>query len=138
MFSMNDVMSTPMTGMDMDAMQRCMEACSACQQACTMCADSMVGSDMRMPMSMCLNTADMAGTTMRMMLRPMAMHTASMMAMHQAMITMATACADECDKYTEAMPSMATCAQACREVVLACQAMIPAGHGPGTTTGTLL
>jgi hypothetical protein len=137
MFTMTDVMSTPMTGMDMDAMQRCMEACSACEQACTMCADSMVGDDMRMAMSMCLSCADMAGTTMRMMLRPMAMHTASMIAMHEAMIRMAGACADECLKHADHMPSMAMCAQACRECVLACQAMVPSGHGTGTSSAAL-
>ncbi len=137
MFTMTDVMSTPMTGMDMDMMQRCMEACSACEQACTMCADSMTGDDMRMSMSMCLNSADMAATTMRIMLRPMAMHTPSMIAMLQAMITMAGACADECMKHADHMPSMGMCAQACRECVLACQAMIPGGHGTGSSTGAL-
>ena len=131
MFEMTDVMSTPMTDMDVDAMQRCMEACAACEQACTMCADAMMGDDMRMSMSMCLNTADMAGTTMRMMLRPMAMHMPSMTAMHQAMMTMAGACADECMKHADTMPSMAMCAQACQECVTACQAMMPSGHGTG-------
>jgi hypothetical protein len=57
-----------------------------------------------------------------------------MIAMHQAMITMASACADECMKHADHMPSMATCAQVCREAVLACQAMIPSGHGTGAST----
>ena len=137
MFTMTDVMSTPMTGMDMDAMQRCMEACSACEQACTMCSDAMMGDDMRMSMSMCLNTADMAGTTMRMLLRPMGMHSPSMMAMLQAMITQASACADECAKHAATMPSMDMCAQACRECVMACQAIMPSGHGTGSSTSAL-
>jgi hypothetical protein len=66
----------------------------------------------------------------------MAMHTPSMMAMHQAMITMASACADECMKHADHMPSMALCAQACRECVMACQAMIPSGQGTGASAGT--
>lgn len=126
---MSEMVSTQATDMDMAAMQRCMEACAACEQACTMCADAMTGADMRMPLSMCLDCADMAGTTMRMMLRPMGMHQPSMMAMHQAMMTMAQACADECMRYADTMPSMAMCAQACRECVVACQAMVPGMHG---------
>ncbi|HEY0118519.1 MAG TPA: hypothetical protein VGC04_07055 [Cellulomonas sp.] len=134
MFMMGDMMMSgtmpmagldAMDGMDMDKIQKCMEACSACEQACTMCAD-MAGDGMRMSMSMCLDCADMANTMMRMMLRPMGMHTPSMMAMCQAMITMAKACADECMKHADTMPTMAMCAQACTECASACEAMMAA------------
>ena len=110
-------MSMP-TGTDMAAMQRCVEACSACEQACTMCAG--MGGD-AMHAAMCQDCADMANTTMRMALRPM--HAESMMAMCQAMATMATACAEECAKHSDD-PVMAMCAQACRECASACEGML--------------
>lgn len=124
MFMMGDMMSKamPSTGMDMAMMQRCIEACAACEQACTMCAD-MSGDEMRMSRGMCMDCADMADTMMRMMMRPSGMHMPSMMAMCEAMMTMAKACADECMKHGE-MPTMAMCAQACTECASACEAML--------------
>jgi hypothetical protein len=115
--------SMAMPGMDMALMQKCVEACSACEQACTMCAD-MAGDGMRTCMSMCMDCADMANTTMRMMMRPMGAHMPSMMAMHEAMVTMARACAEECMKHAEAMPTMQMCAQACMECAKACEDMM--------------
>ncbi len=118
---MGSMPGTMPAGMDRAAMQACIEACSACEQACIMCAD-MVGED-RMHAAMCLNCATMANTTMRMMLRPSGMHAPSMMAMCEAMVTMATACAEECAKHADD-PVMAMCAQACRECASACEAML--------------
>ncbi len=129
---MNSMMSTaPLTSdMDMPAMQRCVEACSACSQACVMCAD-LSGDGMRMSSAMCLNTADMAHTMMRLLMRPAAMHPASVMAMAEAMIVAANACAAECMRHADHYEYMRTCAQACTECANACQALLPMGHGTG-------
>lgn len=119
----------PMQGMDMTLMQDCIEAASACEQACTMCADSMMGDDMAMARSMCANTADMASTMMRAMLRPGGMHTDSMMAMHMASMTMAAACAEECMKHAGMSEDARMCAEACRQCAMACQKMMDAMKG---------
>lgn len=128
---MNAMMSTaPLSSdWDMAEIQRCVEACSACSQACVMCAD-MAGDGKQMSSAMCLNTADMAHTMMRMLMRPAAMHPASVIAMADAMIVAADACAAECMKHPDEY--MRTCAQACTECAKACQALLPAGHGVGS------
>ena len=74
MSMMADMMkSMPMaetTGMDMSMMQGCIEACSAASMAATMCADADGAENMGRCASMCMNTADVAMTMMRMMMRP--------------------------------------------------------------------
>jgi hypothetical protein len=119
----------PMQDMDMSVMQECIEAAVACEQACTMCADSMAGQDMARCASMCANTADMAGTMVRAMLRPNGTHLESMMAMHMAGVTSAAACADECMRHAEASEDARLCAEACRQSAAASQRMMDAMKG---------
>ena len=114
----------PMQGLDMAMMQDCIEACSACEQACSMCADSMMGAEMAKCAAMCMNTADMSNTMMRMMMRPHGMHAESMMAAMQAAITMCTSCADECMMHAEMSEDCRMCAEACRQCAMACQKMM--------------
>lgn len=114
----------PMMGMDMGMMQECIEACSAAEQATTMCADSMMGDDMMMCRSMCMNMADMSNTMMRSMMRPAGMEQSSMMAMLTATMMMATACADECMKHAEMSDECRMCAEVCRQCAMACQKMM--------------
>ena len=119
----------PMDGMNMAMMQECIEACSACEQACTMCAATMVGDDMTMCRTMCMNTADMCNTMMRMMLRPSGMHMESMMAALQATMTLCVACADECMTHADMHEDCAMCAEVCRQCAMACQKMMDSMSG---------
>jgi hypothetical protein len=116
----------PMGATGMTMMQECIEACSAAEQACMMCADAMMGDDMMMCRSMCMNCADMAGTMMHMMMRPSGMHSASMMAMMTATITMMNACADECMMHASMSEDCRMCAEVCRQCAMSCQKMIDA------------
>lgn len=111
---------------DMAMMQECIEACSACEQACTMCASCMMGSEAEgaMHMEMCMNTADMCNTTMRMMLRPAGMNMPAMMAMFEATIMQCNACADECMKHADMHEDCKMCAEVCRQCAMACQKMM--------------
>lgn len=117
-----------MQGMDMTMMQELIEACSACEQACTVCADSSMsmGADMAKCMSMCMDTADMCNTMMRMMLRPSGYDMPSMMAMMQACMMMCMACADECMKHADMNEQYRMCAQACQQCAKACESMMGA------------
>jgi hypothetical protein len=119
----------PMQDMDMSVMQECLEAAVACEQACIMCADSMSGQDMSRCVSMCANTADMAKTMVRAMLRPNGTHMESMMAMHMASVTTAAACADECMKHADMSEDARLCAEACRQSAAASQKMMDAMKG---------
>jgi hypothetical protein len=123
---MSMMMSTSMMeGMDMTAMQNLVEASSACEQACTMCADGSLGmAGMEKCAAMCMNCADMSNTMMRMMLRPAAMDMDSMMAMMQACMVMATACAAECTMHMDMNEQCRMCAKACQEMAAACEAMM--------------
>jgi hypothetical protein len=124
MMSMN--LPSMMADTDTKLMQDCIEACSATEQACTMCADAASGSgmdhEMARMMGMCLSTADMANTMMRMMLRPTSTDLASMMAMLEAMTMMARACADECGGMDNDYCRM--CAKVCMNCVEACSALM--------------
>jgi hypothetical protein len=113
----------PMHGMNMSLMQECIEACSACEQACTMCAGSM-GADMAKCAAMCMDTADMSNTMMRMMMRPNGMHMESMLAMLQAMVVMSTACAEECMTHADMSDDCKMCAEVCRQCAVACETIM--------------
>ncbi|WP_426515534.1 aldehyde dehydrogenase [Diaminobutyricibacter sp. McL0618] len=117
--------TTMMQGTDMTAMQNLLEASSACEQACTMCAGSSLGmAGMEKCAAMCLNCADMSNTMMRMVLRPAAMDLESGMAMMQACMVMATACAAECSMHVDMNEQCRMCAKACQEMAAACEAMM--------------
>lgn len=123
--SMMMMSTSMMEGMDMKAMQNLVEASSACEQACTMCANSSLGmGGMEKCAAMCLNCADMSNTMMRMMMRPAAMDMDSMMAMMQACLVMATACAAECTTHMDMNEQCRMCAMACQEMAAACEAMM--------------
>jgi hypothetical protein len=122
---MMSMMSTESMGMamDMKLMQECIEACSAAEQAALMCADAGSGDNMGKMMSMCANTADMANTMMRMMMRPMGYDAASMMGMLEATMMMCRACADECMMHAEMSDHCRMCAEVCTNAVAACEAL---------------
>jgi hypothetical protein len=113
-----------MPDMDMALMAECIEACSACEQACTMCASCMMGDGTAMHMEMCMNTADMANTMMRMMLRPSGMMMDSMIRMLDAMMVQARGCADECMKHADMHEDCQVCAEACRQCEIDCSKMM--------------
>ena len=116
----------PATGIDMAMMEECIEACAACEQACTMCASSLMGDEMMMCRSMCMNSADMANMMMRMMMRPAGMHAPSMMTALQATMSMSNACADECMMHAETSDDAKMCADVNRELAACCQKMMDA------------
>ncbi len=124
----------PVQGMDMMMMQECIEAGSAAEQACTMCAGSTMGPGMMMCANMCMNAADMANTTMRMMMRPNGMHLNSMIKMLDACMTMCAACADECMDHADVSEDCRMCAEVCRQAAMACQKMMESMKNMTTTS----
>ncbi len=126
MSMMADMMrSMPMpaaTGMDMPMMQQCIEACSAASMAATMCADADGGEGMGRCASMCMNTADVAMATMRMMMRPAGYDMGVMRSMMTACMAMGEACAAECGEHAQMSEHCRICAAACRAMVDACSA----------------
>ncbi len=125
MSMMADMMkSMPMpttTGMDMSMMQGCIEACSAASMAATMCADADGAENMGRCASMCMNTADVAMTMMRMMMRPNGYDMGVMSSMMTACMTMGEACAAECMMHAEMSEHCRICASACTAMVEACR-----------------
>lgn len=122
---MMEMHSDSMLGMEMAMMQECIEACSACEQACTMCAGSMtMAPGMDVCAAMCMNTADMSNTMMRMMMRPNGMNGPALMATLQAMVVMCSSCANECESMAGMSADCALCAEVCRQCAMVCQRMI--------------
>jgi hypothetical protein len=113
-------------GMDMAMMQDCIEACSAASMAATMCADADAGQDMARCASMCMNTADVAMMTMRMMMRPAGYDAMVMRSMMMACVSMGEACAAECTMHADMHDHCRICAAACDAMVKACMAAMPA------------
>ena len=126
MADMMKSMPMPTTGMDVSMMQKCIEACSAASMAATMCADADGGEGMGRCASMCMNTADVATTMMRMMLRPAGYDMAVMGSMMTACMSMGEACAMECDMHADMSEHCRICAAACRAMVEACSMMMSA------------
>jgi hypothetical protein len=107
--------------MDMALMQEVIETCSAASIAATMCADADTGADMARCCSMCMNTADVATTMMRMTARPMGYDMTVMSTMMTACIAMGEACAAECRMHAEMDEHCRICAMACDAMVDACR-----------------
>ena len=114
--------------MDTELMQDTMMAMNAASMAATMCSasDMRMGGDMATCAAMCSNTAMLADTGMRMMMRPMGMDTEAMRTMLMACVAMGTACAAECRKHADMDESCRYCAMACEEMVAKCRAMMDA------------
>ncbi|MCU1413735.1 MAG: aldehyde dehydrogenase [Microbacteriaceae bacterium] len=109
-------------GMDMTMMQECIEACSAAAQAATMCADACAGMDgMGRCASMDANVADVATTTMRMMMRPAGYDMDSMRSMLTACIAMGSVSAKECRMHADTQDHCRICAMASEAMVTACE-----------------
>jgi len=125
---MSDMMKSmpmdAMPGMDMGAMQECIEACSAAAMAATMCADADQGDGMDSACSTCMNCADVATTMMRMMLRPNGYDEMVMSTMLAATIAMGQACAEECRMHADMHEHCRICAQACDAMVSSCEKLM--------------
>ena len=120
---MMKAMSMP-AGMDMSAMQDCIDQCSMCMQACTMCADQMAGMEgMGRCASMSMTCADVCDTTMRMMMRPMGMDMGALESMLRACMAMCEATMAECRMHADSS-ACAMCAQACEACIAACRTMM--------------
>lgn len=112
--------------MDTDLMQDTMMAMNAASMAATMCSasDMRMGGEMATCAAICSNTAMMADTGMRMMMRPAGMDLPSMQSMLMTVMTMGTMCAAECRKHMDMDESCRYCAMACDEMVAKCEAML--------------
>lgn len=111
---------------DAGAMQDTMMAMNAASMAATMCSasDMRAGGEMATCAAMCSNTAMMADTGMRMMMRPAGMDAQSMRAMLTTVTAMGTMCAAECRKHADMDETCRYCAMACDEMVAKCEEML--------------
>ncbi len=73
---------------------------------------------------MCMSTADVAMTMMRMMMRPAGYDMAVMTSMMTACMAMGEACADECEMHASMSEHCRICAMACRAMVDSCRSMM--------------
>lgn len=116
------------TAMDAEMLQDTMMAMNAASMAATMCSasDMRMGAEMATCAAMCSNTAMLADTGMRMLMRPTGMDAESMRAMLTAVAAMGTACAAECRAHADMDEACRYCAMACDEMVAKCEAMTAA------------
>jgi len=116
------------TTVDGEAVQDAVMAMNAASMAATMCSASDVraGGEMATCAAMCANTAVLADTGMRMLMRPEGMDAAAMRAVLEACVAMGTVCAAECHRHAEMDEACRYCAMACDEMVAKCRALLDA------------
>jgi hypothetical protein len=78
---------------------------------------------------MCMNTADVATTMMRMMMRPNGYDMGVMRSMMTACMAMGEACAAECMMHAEMSEHCRICASACTAMVEACRSTMASMPG---------
>jgi hypothetical protein len=117
------------TGMDMSMMQGCIEACSAAAMSATMCADADGAEGMGRCASLCMSTADVATTMMRMMMRPAGYDMRVMTSMMTACMAMGEACAAECAMHADMSEHCRICSSACTAMVEACRGAMSSMQG---------
>ncbi|PZF57724.1 aldehyde dehydrogenase [Curtobacterium sp. MCSS17_008] len=117
----------PMT-LDGEMVQDTMMTMNAASMAATMCSasDVRMGGEMATCAAMCANTAMLADTAMRMLMRPEGMDAAAMRTVLEACVAMGSACAAECHRHAEMDEACRYCAMACDEMVASCRTMLDA------------
>ena len=115
---------------DRDVLVRCIDECSACEALCTACADASMAeedvAEMRKCIRLCLDCADLCGTTRRLLTR----QTDSIAATSRAQVSLCgelcAACAEECERHAQHHDHCRICAEECRRCEDACSAVLDA------------
>ena len=118
------------TGLDRDALLRCIEQCRECAASCTACADASLGEDdlprMVGVIGLCLDCADICDATSRIVTRQTATDLRLIRATVEACATACLVCADECERHAGHHEHCRICAETCRRCKQACDDLLTA------------
>lgn len=118
------------TGVDRDALVRCVEECLDCAASCTACADASLSEpdvqEMLRVVRLCLDCADECDATGRIVTRQTAPDVRLMRRMIEACATACVVCAGECDLHAAHHEHCRLCAEVCRRCEQACRDLLEA------------
>ena len=118
------------TGVDRDALLRCVQECLDCGASCTACADASLSEEdvqsMGRVVRLCSDCADECDATGRIVTRQTAPDLRLMRTMLQACVAACVACAEECDKHAAHHEHCRVCAEVCRRCKQACDELLTA------------
>jgi hypothetical protein len=116
------------TGLDRDALLRCIAECLDSAASCTGCADADLAEpdvkDMVRCIRLCLDCADTCEVTGRIVIRQTAPDLSLIRAMVEACSVACFACAAECDRHAGHHEHCRLCAEACRRCKNACDDLL--------------
>lgn len=118
----------PLGRIDQDAFVRCIQECLNVTQVCVACADACLAdsdrADLARCVSTCLDCADIAGTTVRVVSRHSGYDAAVVQAILGTCIEACRSCYDECRKHALEHDQCRICADACHRCVHACRELL--------------
>ena len=116
------------TGLNRDALLRCIDACFDCAATCTSCADACLAEQDVQEMVRCirlnLDCADASDAAGRILTRQTVPDVSVLRTAIQACAEACRACGDECDRHAEHHEHCRVCAGACRRCEQACNDLL--------------
>jgi hypothetical protein len=116
------------TGLDRDALLRCIDECFDCAATCTSCADACLGENDVQELVRCirlnLDCADACAATGRIVTRQTASDVGVLRAATQACSVACRACGEECERHAAHHEHCRLCAGACRRCEQACDDLL--------------
>jgi hypothetical protein len=126
MHSLEEMVSLVRKQADLDtkSLAACIDACSSAVAICTMCADACAAEPefdtLRRCIRLCLDCADLCGTTVRILSRGGQPDSATLRSALEACSSIAQACAAECRKHADHHGHCRVCAETCAMCARAC------------------
>lgn len=127
-----DVMQAHRTpsGLDPEALFRCIEECLDCGASCTSCADASLAEpdvqELVRCIRLCLDCSDVCASTGRVLIRQTAADPGVLRAVVEACAAACHASGDECERHASHHEHCRLCAESCRRCEEACNALLAA------------
>jgi hypothetical protein len=118
------------SGVDREALARCVAECYDCALSCTICADADLAeedvAEMRRCIRLCLDCADACIATGRMLSRQTENAPETARAQLESCRQSCSTCAEECERHAPHHEQCRLCAESCRRCEAACDTLLAA------------
>ena len=122
------IRSHPDLALDPDTLVACVQAAQDAKAACTACGDACLAEDDVASLRTCirrdLDCADIAGTTVAVLARQVALDPGLARVVLEACTVAAKRCAAECEEHAATHPHCRLCAKACRQLEAASRSLL--------------
>ena len=118
------------SGIDQEALARCITECFDCARSCTVCADADLAeedvSEMRRCIRLCLDCADVCIATGQVVSRQTEYEPETSRAQVESCRRSCSTCAEECERHAQHHEHCRICAEDCRRCEEACAGLLDA------------